>query len=150
MERLSTYFSWAEALSSVTAELNKIQNVPDNKVTGNILIAASMLDKVREKVGVIHVNSWYRCPELNRIIGGASNSAHMSGYAIDIHSDSLSPLELCRVIAGMGIQFDQIIHEYGQWCHVSFDQQNRKQLLTKFDGPYRKGLLSKDEYNRMQ
>lgn len=148
MERLSAHFSWEEALNSVAAKANGIKNVPDHKVTGNIMITASKLEEIRKVVGPLVISSWYRCPELNKLVGGAFNSAHMTGWAIDIRSNKLNPYELGKVIIGMGIDFDQIIYEYGQWVHISFDPMNRKKILTKFDGPYRSGWLTQMEYNK--
>ena len=150
MERLSEHFSWEEALSSAAAKGSGIKNVPDHKVTGNIMVTACKLEEIRKVVGPLVISSWFRCAELNKLVGGAVNSAHMSGYAVDMHSNSMSPLVLCKRIVEAGIEFDQIIHEYGSWCHISFDPQNRGQVLTKFDGPYRKGLLTKFEYNKQQ
>jgi uncharacterized protein YcbK (DUF882 family) len=43
------------------------------------------LEKVRELYGKpIKITSGYRCPEHNRAIGGAANSSHVSGMAVDI------------------------------------------------------------------
>lgn len=45
----------------------------------------SMLDEVRHIAGVpMVITSAYRDPEHNRRVGGASNSAHLRGTAVDI------------------------------------------------------------------
>lgn len=146
---LSEHFSLEEATRSVTAELQGIENNPPTKVLKNMVECARQLEFVRCKVGSpIKINSWFRSPALNQSVGGAFNSAHMTGWAIDIHSDKLNPYELGKFILGLGIDFDQIIHEYGQWVHISFDPMNRKQILTKYEGPYRSGWLTKAEYQK--
>lgn len=145
---LSAHFTLEEATSSVTAELQGIENSPPAKIMENMKKAAAELEKIRAKVGPILINSWFRSPALNRSVGGAFNSAHMTGWAIDIHSNKLDPYQLGKFIIGMGISFDQIIHEYGQWVHISFDPAMRGQVLTKFDGPYRTGWLTKLEYEK--
>lgn len=146
---LSEHFTLEEATSSVTAELQGIVNSPPAKILENMRRCAEQLEFVRNKIGnPLKINSWFRCPELNKAVGGAFNSAHMTGWAIDIHSDKMTPYELGNFIIGLGIQFDQIIHEYGQWVHISFDPAMRKQILTKFDGPYRNGWMTKLEYNK--
>lgn len=146
MEQVSPHFSWKEVLASSTADKLGIKNLPGKVETGNIIVAASRLEVIRKEVGPLKINSWYRCPTLNKAVGGASTSAHMSGWAIDIASSTLSPLELAKKIASMGVVYDQIIHEYGRWVHISFAPESRGELLTKFDGPYKKGLLSESEY----
>ena len=60
----------------------------------------------------------------------------------------MTPYELCKRVIGMNIDFDQIIYEYGRWMHISFDPANRKEVLTKFEGPYKKGLLTEEEYTK--
>ena len=145
---LSEHFTLEEATASVTAELQGIVNSPPTKVLENMKRAAAELEKIRAKVGPILINSWFRCPKLNQSVGGAFNSAHMTGWAIDMHHGKMDPYQLGKFILGMGLDFDQIIYEYGQWVHISFDPAMRKQVLTKFDGPYRSGWLTKLEYNK--
>ena len=147
-EQLSEHFSWAEALKSDKAEELGISNVPDSKVTGNMMVAASQLEQVRKLVGPLIINSWFRSPEVNAAIGGVTQSAHCSGYAIDCRSSVLSPLLLCKKVADSGIKFDQIIHEYGRWMHISFDPRMRGQVMTKFGGGYVVGLLTEEQYNK--
>ena len=82
----------------------------------------------------IHVNSGYRCEALNEKIGGAKKSKHMDGLASDILCPQFgSPLDVCRAIVKANIKTDQVIHEFGKWCHVSFAAPGsvpRGELLT--------------------
>ena len=59
---------------------------------------------------------------------------HMRGLAADILCPQFGlPLEVCRAIVAAGIVTDQIIHEFGRWCHVAFPAPGiaaRGQLLT--------------------
>lgn len=48
----------------------------------------SNLQKLRNKYGSIHIYSGYRCPKCNASVGGASNSAHLTGQAADFQFDS--------------------------------------------------------------
>lgn len=44
-----------------------------------------LIEAVRKECNFpFFVNSWVRCPFWNRAVGGASDSIHMTGYAIDI------------------------------------------------------------------
>ena len=45
----------------------------------------SMLDELREKIGIpIVINSGCRCKTHNKMVGGADDSAHVEGLAVDI------------------------------------------------------------------
>lgn len=114
----------------------RIDNSPSAEIVSNLRVLAQGLERVRVALQgrPIHVNSGYRCVALNKKIGGAKNSRHMSGLAADIICPSFgSPLEVCRAIGDAGLAPDQIIHEFGQWCHVSFaapGSSPRGELLT--------------------
>ena len=83
---ISKNLSLKEATRSNTARRLNIENTPDGYELGNMeLIAKEIFQPLREWVGgPIRVNSFYRCEELNRAIGGSSNSQHCEGRAIDL------------------------------------------------------------------
>lgn len=153
---LSPHFTLTEATVSDTAARLGINNQPDSKQLENMIYAAERLEILREYLGVyIHVTSWLRVPALNLVIpGSSSTSAHMDGFAIDCSTGSMSPLQLCKEAAALyktkKIKFDQIIHEYGNWMHISFAKREREQLLTIFKNDqgkkYLPGLLTREQY----
>jgi hypothetical protein len=108
---------------------------------------------VRDALGglPIDIDSWLRLPELNVAVGGSEVSAHMDGFAVDMRCAKFgSPLAVCKAIVASGIKFDQIIHEYGAWTHLSFAPAMRGDIRTIFR-PQRKylpGLLTAEEYAR--
>jgi hypothetical protein len=73
----------------------------------------------------------------------------MDGWAIDCSSSAHTPYELCQLVKGAGIKFDQMIHEYGRWMHISFAPEMRQQELTIFkpEGKYKTGILTEAEYH---
>jgi hypothetical protein len=74
---------------------------------------------------------------LNAANGGAKNSQHMRGLAADILISGMTPLEVCKKIKSMGLVYDQLIHEFGSWCHVSIAGEGevpRRQDLTASRG----------------
>jgi uncharacterized protein YcbK (DUF882 family) len=53
------------------------------------LTLLTLLDTLRENIGEpLRINSSYRSHEYNKSIGGAKNSQHLYGKAVDIHCDN--------------------------------------------------------------
>lgn len=134
--QLSAHFTLEELIASETAARKGIDNGPPADLLPNLRALAEGLERVRDSLGghPIHINSGYRCAALNSAVGGAAHSMHMRGLAADILCPQYGPpLAVCRAIVAADIETDQIIHEYGKWCHVSFAapaQRPRRQLLT--------------------
>ena len=128
---LSAHFTLEELTASQTATRRGIDNTPPATVLGNLRRLAGLLEQVRAAVGLpIRVSSGYRCSVLNRAIGGATNSAHMTGLAADITAPSLSPRQLAAAIIAAGVKFDQLIYE-GAWVHIGLSAgEPRNQVLT--------------------
>ena len=146
---LSEHFTLEEATYSETAIRNGISNQPDEHQLQNMQTAAKQLEAVRALVGPIHVNSWIRLPAVNQAVGGAAKSSHMDGWAIDCSSKNMTPIDMCKKVLDAGIKFDQMIHEYGRWMHISFAPEMRQQSLTIFkpEGKYKPGILTEAEYH---
>ena len=129
------YFTIAELTKSSTAKRKGIDNTPTESVKKNLtLLVEKILDPLREAWGApIIVSSGYRCPKLNRAVGGATASQHMLGQAADIHTVSDKPEDnkkLFELIKSLKLPFDQLINEYGyNWVHVSYGPRNRRQIL---------------------
>lgn len=131
--QLSPNFSFEEAILSSTALRKGIDNNPPEAVFENMKEVALRMEVVRNLIGskAIHIDSWYRCTELNEAVGGAWDSAHLLGWAVDFICTVFgSPLEICKFLAASGIKFDQLIQE-GSWVHISFAPRMRQELLTK-------------------
>lgn len=133
---ISKYFTLEELTRSVTAQRMCINNTPSAAGTNKLsYLSKHCLDKIRELWGKpIHVNSGYRCTELNKAIGGAKNSQHILCEAADITTGSVDGNKgLFDLIVKSDIDFDQLIDERNyQWLHVSCKylcQGNRHQIL---------------------
>lgn len=132
-EKLSKSFVLAEFLDSHTGIRMGIDNNPDAVVIAGIRsFLAPGMQKVRDLLGhPVVISSGYRCPALNRAVGGSRNSDHMRGLAADFTCPGYGrPLDVARAIAASWIEFDQLIQEGGQWVHLSFSAKPRKQVLT--------------------
>ena len=149
---LSEHFTLDEATYSETAIRMGINNQPNEQQLANMKSAAEKLEEVRNVTGALRVNSWLRLPDVNVAVGGSKVSSHMDGWAIDCSSSTHTPYEVCQLVLGAGIKFDQMIHEFGDkgWTHISFAPALRQQKLTIFrpQNKYAIGLLTQDEYNK--
>lgn len=127
------YFTHSELTRSSTAFLHKIDNTPkDPKIYDNLeALVDNVLDRAREMLGSpIIVSSGYRCPEVNRLVGGVKNSAHMRGCASDIYCKPQYMEKLWNILKHL--EHDQLIrYSKKNFFHVSYetDRPNRNQTL---------------------
>ena len=139
MERISKHISYKEAVKSNTAMRLNIDNTPGAyEITNMNGIAHNIFEPLREWVGgPIKINSFFRCVELNKAIGGSSKSQHCQGRAIDIddtygHKTNAEMYEWVKE----NLDFDQMIWEFGteknpDWVHISYvsPNENRNRCL---------------------
>lgn len=127
------YFTIKELCKSSTATAKGIDNSPNSEIVKNLeQLIDNILDPLRERYGKpITVNSGYRCPELNKAVGGSKTSQHMKGLAADITVGSPKKNKvLFDLIKEMDLPFDQLIDEKKlSWVHVSYSTTPRKQIL---------------------
>lgn len=145
--RLSQHFTLDELTVSETAARRGIDNTPPEAVLANLRETARCMEEVRAILGAkpILVTSGYRSPALNAAIGAKDSSAHVLGWAVDFTCPGYgTPLEVARRIAEwapqINLKYDQLIHEFRRWVHVSFNPQARSMLLTIDDRGTRRGL----------
>lgn len=128
------YFTIEELSHSDTAVAKKIDNSPSRVVVENLeALVLNVLDPLREAYGKpIRVNSGYRSPRLNLVIGGAKTSQHMTGEAVDITAGSKEDNKWLFDYIFRHLPYDQLIDESNySWVHVSFknNETNRQQVL---------------------
>lgn len=123
MTPITEHFSWEEASFSSTASRLGIDNTIPEEVKNAVRRTAVNMEKVRTVLGKsIHIDSWYRCKELNDSLGSKETSQHRKGEAVDFVCPEFgTPLDIARAIinAGALIRFDQLILEH-TWIHISF------------------------------
>lgn len=96
--QLTTHFSLEEFLESPTADSKQICNLPATpaelaRVLNNLTRLAHGLEVLRSKLNrALRVTSGYRCPALNKAVGGATASKHMQGCAADIAATDVDRL----------------------------------------------------------
>jgi len=142
MANISKHITYKEATKSTTALRLGIENTPNDYELQNMeLIAEKVFEPLRRAVnGPIKINSFFRCEELNKAIGGSSRSQHCQGRAIDIDDvyGYVSNSYMYYYIKD-NLDFDQLIWEFGtdtepDWVHVSYvdSDSNRKRCLLAY------------------
>ena len=138
--KISEHISYKEATRSVTALRLGIDNTPNEYQLQNMeIIAKNVFEPLRKAVGgAIKINSFFRCEDLNKAIGGSSRSQHCQGRAIDIDDNYgyMSNNDMYKYIK-KNLDFDQLIFEFpddngnASWIHVSYvdADSNRKRCL---------------------
>lgn len=131
------YFTMGEMMRSDTAARKGINNKCTKEDAERLKkLIENVLDPLREAYGKpIVVTSGYRCPALNKAVGGSKTSDHMIGCAADIHGTPNTKAEnkrLFELVKSLDLPFDQLIDEKNlSWVHVSHREgNNRKQVLA--------------------
>ncbi len=138
--RLTPHFSLAELTRSHVALRGGIDNTPPPERLPALRYLAEQLEVIRTLLGGVplHITSGYRCPALNRAVGGSRRSRHMLGLAADFVAPEFgTPLEIARHLVQQGKAFDQLIHE-GHWVHFAAPRRPLRpegRLLTARFGP---------------
>ena len=133
--QLTDHVSLTEATKSNTAERLGINNFPNSYILSKMQETSFQLfEPLRVFVGEpIYISSFYRCPELNKAIGGSSRSQHCKGEAIDIddvYSKRYKNADFFNYIKE-NLPFDQLIWEFGDdenpsWVHMSYVEDLNK------------------------
>ena len=142
--QLTPHFWLAEVVTSQEAARRNIDNSVPQTLMSNVLRTAQGMEDIRKLLGSpIFVSSWYRSKLLNSLIGGAVNSQHTKGQAVDFVCPGYgTPFEVAKAIRDSLIPFDQLIYEYS-WVHVSFVSGSpRRQVLTKVKKGYANELVN--------
>jgi zinc D-Ala-D-Ala carboxypeptidase len=138
---LTDHFSLEEFIVTQQRGIDNIVGL-GTSVGSRLLETAKKLEEIRELLGnPIIITSGYRSPALNKAVGGAPNSAHMYGAAVDFICPRFgTPYKICKLLEDCieeGFPIDQLIYEY-TWVHVGFpideDKEPRRMLLTKPPG----------------
>ena len=137
--RISKNFTLEELRDSATAKQLGIINAPGvDEVCALCALVHHVLQPLRDAMQEpIKIGSGYRCHQLNKAVGGVSNSQHVKGEAADlcIDGDKKKGRKWMTWIMD-NCDFDQLIWEHNAkgsyWVHVSYraDGQNRRQVIN--------------------
>ena len=146
IENLIRVCGWLEelrVLAGVRPQSKVVAGVrPQSKVAGDCTLApdpGAALDpgaapSARKEVPIV-INSGYRSPEVNRLAGGAANSNHLSGCAVDIRCAGKEQMIryasiLLDIADGSKQEYDELLLEqHGSVCWLHFavrPKENRR------------------------
>ena len=136
--QLTKNFKLVEFEKSDTAQRKGIDNsIPADLIPNLKALCENVLQPLRDAVGVpVKISSGYRCPALNKAVGGSASSQHMRGEAADIvipdKKTGLQWFEWMRT----HLTYNQLIWETnskgGSWIHVGYKRtgKNKMQVLN--------------------
>ena len=138
--QITEHFTVEEFERSSTADRLGIDNrVPEALLPNLKTLCVEVLEPLRAFAGKpIVISSGYRCPALNRAVGGVSQSQHLRGEAADLHLPSIAEGRTWFRWLMDNTTFDQLIWEHDRqgshWIHVSCKadpRQNRNRVVTQ-------------------
>ena len=136
-KKLSPNFTLLELLAGQTETRKNItaQFEPPDEIIENLkFLCKNFLERLRELNGdrPLFISSGYRCPRLNKAVGGVKNSQHLQGQPADIDfGNKKANKQFFDKIRKSDIVFDQLLNEFGfSWVHISLRKEgNRQQVL---------------------
>lgn len=141
MGTISKNFSYREFERSDAADRNDICNViTTTRVRDAIYeLVIEVLQPLRDEWGKpLEVNSGYRCPEVNAIVGGVPTSQHILGEAADIAAEK--PYALAKLAKELDLPFDQMIL-YPNFVHFSHKLNGKQRGQILYSKTYKGKLL---------
>lgn len=136
--QLTEHFTAYEMYRSKRGEAKGLDNTPSVEIMDNLLIVAHKLERLRTMLSdargvdvAITINSGYRSPAVNKLVGGSDTSDHLNGLAVDIIAPTFGTAkEICEFIRDhKPFEWDQLIFEQ-TWCHVGFGKRARRQVFS--------------------
>ena len=128
---LSEHFELAELTKTKTG----IENIPNEEQVENLKRVCGWLEQLRRRWNGLYgdgddpiiINSGFRSPEVNKAVGGATLSNHLTGCAVDIRcvgiEQAIRYATLLLDISDLNHEdFDELIIErkgYSYWIHFA-------------------------------
>ena len=116
--KLSDHFTLGEMTKSSSHP--EVYNIPSHEAIANLKRLCGWLEVLRKRYNdkygegedPIRINSGYRSPQLNKKIGGAAGSNHLTGCAVDIRVLGMEQL----------VRYATILLDYADESRQDFDE----------------------------
>lgn len=139
MGTISKNFSYFEFEASTKAKEKRIDNtIKSYDVRDSIKnFTINLLQPLRDWAEAsLNISSGYRCPELNKLVGGSATSQHVKGEAADVWCPVKTPYQLARAVIELGLEFDQMIL-YPGFVHLSYKLVGKQRMQILYNKSYR-------------
>ena len=138
--QLSPHFTLEGLSRSDVATRRGMDNTPNAGEADNLQrLCDELLEPAQEVLGVsLTINSGFRSPALNAIVGGSTRSAHMDGRAADLVPEGVDLTVAFNVLRKSTLPYDQIIIECNAWLHLAIARTGvtpRREALKASGGP---------------
>lgn len=131
------WFSLREFTYSETARKKKIDNTPTEEIENHIKELAEALDGLRDAWGSpIRINSGFRCELLNKAVGGAKRSSHLTGYAADLYPVNGEVDKFYDFCVDYFEDYDELLKETSgdtSWVHFALKSISGEQRRKCFE-----------------
>ena len=142
MTKLTEHFSLQEMCKT---NVKGVSNAPDAKATANLYRVCGWLEELRKEWNntygdgddPIIINSAFRCPAVNKAVGGSLTSNHLTGCAADIRVLGMEQLlRYAAILLDISDKtkkdFDEILMERkgnSLWLHFAVrPEKNRRKI----------------------
>ena len=135
--KLSPHFTLGELTK--TKHVTPDGNIPSHVVIENLKRLCPWLEELRRRYNEpIIINSGYRSPAVNKLAGGAANSNHLTGCAVDIRTYGMEQAMRYAVILmdyadDSNLDFDEILIEKNSkgsiWLHFAVRPQGNRRRI---------------------
>ena len=149
MNEIIKEFYIKELIRSNTALRLGIDNTPSKEgILKLTLLATSLLQVIRDRIGPLRITSGYRSPQLSEAISGSgANSQHCRYEAVDmqyVKRGKMDNIKIYDALVDLDLDYDQCILEFGNatehidptepdWIHLSWKVvDNRRQTLVAY------------------
>ena len=120
-------------LSEACVTSSMADNTPSQQAIANLKqVAEKVFQKCRDHFNKpLRVNSGYRSHIVNKNCGGAFNSQHLTGQALDLDFGNKADNKALFDYIRHNLMFDQLINENDySWIHCSYNGAfNRREVL---------------------
>ena len=136
--RLTEHFTLEELTLSATAARHGIENEPNDLERAHLSKLAEVLETVRSILNnkPILVNSGFRNKELNKLVGGVPDSAHLEGRAVDFHCPSFgSPRKIALELKSKSHLLPdgiKVLLEFDRWIHMRIPKREPKHFVEAY------------------
>ena len=122
--KLSEHFE----LGELTKTSVKIDNVPNEEQVNNLRRLCKWLEQLRRRWNNLYgegddpiiINSGFRSPEVNKVVGGATLSNHLTGCAVDIRCIGIE--QALRYAAILALRYAAILLDISDLNNEDFDE----------------------------